>query len=238
MPDSLLIHLPVFMKYILHVLQLIFLSSLCQAQKIEIGVNGGVSLNSAFSIRPLYAFQTQILMPEAFQPITSVSFNFDRESWQYGMSAGRGILEDRFHRDAATIPWFIQNEYSGSSIAHVGNTRLFLNRKISRRRVVVYTGVSAGGLISSYKSVENKQMFEEDIYTKKFKVDYVLGAQVGVTWYVSERLSRHLGFNTELAGYYDHLKIPPGRDNPKAHVFYFPLTLGIRYRIFTRYVFH
>lgn len=102
----------------------------------------------------------------------------------------------------------------------------------------VYAGVAAGltytvndgGLeTATYNVAPNPSLVYTKQYNYGYGIGYVVGAQIGVSYYVVE----HIGFNVEVQGRYTDVGTSDtryGHVNSRYNLFYFPIKAGIRFR--------
>ncbi len=216
---------------------LVCAAATANAQKFEIGFNGGIGMNTNLkSAWHKYSVPSEY-QPFPFLPVLSVKGIYNHKLWQYGLS-----LEYRrvayLQKDFKAVDLYPQPtllpgtcyEYFGPyRYIAIGSTpvipvKIFVNRKIKLHRFETYAGLSAG-----YLFIENSH--------RKFHINLEsmtpnnngynalsVGVQAGTTYFLTKRL----GLNAEMTG--DYLRFHSLNYIP-VQMFSFPLSAGICYKL-------
>lgn len=230
------------MKSLLIIAAISIMSGSVYAQSFEVGVNGGVS-TTAKPHQSLYQGDDNVWN---YAADVNVHYNIS-ERWQTGLSIGLTKWE-------RTGEWPLTGT-SGTDLGSEDVKFIFAERAVSFAfqlnhvipfyeqyedfvRSHLYFGIAAGAVVLGndgtiqYSKV-NPNTPVEYTYTSEFHFEngygFLLGAQLGYTYYFGE----HLGINLEVAPKVAWVKTNDARyagANNVFNIIYFPTTIGVHYR--------
>ena len=186
------------------------------AQKLEFGINGGMTAHTA----PSHSYG-KVHNDIGYYAGARAAFSF------LGFQAGIGVdaIKMTGTREQILGPTMELNIADPAITPH-----LFINKKISLPKSYLYFGLSAGYTFVNYKS--NKAFLDTrghiaDIDSKGS--GFMGGLQLGYVFL----LTSHLGINAEAAArYYNYSPHDPATSTyNKYRLFAFPVSVGVRYRL-------
>ena len=212
--------------------------------RFEIGVNGGMSANT-IPKGPASSYQGT---KGSWAPEFSVRGDYNISQYlQVGIDLG-------FTNWTTTANWTAYNAYGEnvparevkfvlakpaiSFAAQVNGMIPFFSRYKEYNKANIYYGATIGiittindGSIaySQYNEMPGSQYTYASQYNYGNGIGYVAGLQVGFSYFITQRW----GINAELAGRYADVGTTDthyGHENSRYNLFYFPCTVGIRYR--------
>lgn len=208
--------------------------SAAYAQKWELGTDGGVVFNSV----PSYTNATSLIRPSKLSLIGDVKLIRNFKKWQLGIEGSAlrlTYINNGFY-------WPLTNEYIPGPLTTNSDYKtiilanpavpvtIFANKIfINKNRLQVYAGLSVG-----YTYLSQTFSYPSNFYLVHIHNEgdgYTFGFHMGGTYY----LTKHIGLNGEIDADYIHLHYSNwngfNSNVHSYHVFAFPATLGIRYRI-------
>lgn len=211
------------MKRIAILLTYLFCFSHSQAQKLELGLNGGVGFNN------IPKNSTDSVLPKNSSAVVNYAFSLklftNLHQWQLGIGAdfqkiSRKTPDTKFIFGNPAVPVYIM-----------------INRRFGSK---FYAGIDGGFLFVSsadkIKYSNNNQIVPEVVYYEPGH-GYSAGAHIGAIF----NLGNHFDLNAELGGKYGQYsysythveanRITTGSD--KYNYFFPSLTLGLRLKLFT-----
>lgn len=229
-------------SFLLAVAGLLVFSTTQAQTKYEVGLNGGVSVNT-IPKRAAYNGEKTV-----WNKAAGASFNKNlNERWQVGVNAGLtswattkntiiiGNNGDSLNTENVK---YVQAERAVSFAFHLNHVIPFVRAYDDFAWSKLYIGISAGGVATggdgkiTYSKVKANTPVEYT-YASEFHFEsgygYLLGCQIGYTYYFGD----HLGINLEIAPRVAWVKtVDPryGNANNDFNLAYFPSTIGVHYR--------
>ena len=212
--------------------------------KFEFGINGGISFN-ALPTGPNQLYTGTKTMPAG---AWGLNFHYNlNENWQLGLEFAQTSWK-------TTAMWsltdvnnqILQPQKVTFNIAKPAVSTLFqANRLMGYRskykeynKANFYYGLSFGLLVAKNDGAISQSTYGQSpdpslVYTSQYNygygIGYLWGAQVGLSYYIWE----NFGVNIELAGREAYVWTNDSRynhQNSEYNIFYFPCTVGVRYR--------
>ena len=215
------------MRYLIFSLLTLLGTTATQAQKFEIGVNGGIGFNTKPDITAEHTFFSSPNDHSGFTPVASVKAMWNHNKWQYGVEAGFRELSYKPNNDFGPL-FVIGGSYESLSptpqvfISKAAfPIKAFANRKFAGRHFESYVGISAGYVLAT--QCEDPNALAEKYFDKVNGNGFSVGVHGGTTWFFSKRM----GLNAELGA--DYMILTVGAATYKLVAF--PGTLGLRYKI-------
>jgi hypothetical protein len=203
---------------------LICTAATASAQRFEIGLNGGIGLNTIPMSLPSYSFNSdRKTTPASAVSLFKLAYNCKR--WKFGLEAEYTNLSYQYKaQEFYYINGQLVESFGPYKTVKLGNpaipVKLFADYKISWKHKEVYGGVSAGYVsLSNMVSVPPAEWSQ--VLQPNTGYGFVVGVQLGGTYFMTQRI----GINAELQGCYMSLLHESNK------LFEFPATIGIRYRL-------
>jgi len=212
--------------------------------RFEFGVNGGMS-TTTLPTGPdaLYTGSKTTWSPEF-----SVRFHYNlTDKWQIGIDAGRSKWSTTGNWTLSDVNGqTLQSKQVTFNIADPAvSVCAQLNRMVGFRsrykeynKANLYYGISfgtlvavnnAGSSLSAYGASPDPKLMYTSSYNYGYGIGYLTGVQIGLSYYIWE----NFGVNVELAAreaYVWNNDSRYGHANDEYNIFYFPMTVGLRYR--------
>jgi len=200
------------------------------AQKIELGVGAGISLNSKPSENLYFKGEKTTINPAA----TVQGFYNINERWQAGLQLHFSSLSGK-----STVTNIDSMGHSSSEDKRFvyAKTNIIgcavVNARFPAQNGYVYGGAALGYGVSRHdsKTLKSKEAYR----TPDGGKGVVLGLQVGYVRGITKHLavSAEAAFRYQQLGYDTHAGTNTVTENLKYSVMSFPVTVGIRYQLFT-----
>ena len=205
----------------------LFVATCANAQKYELGFNGGINYTTTMKDLQSYPkINSQSATPLSYPLTLSLKLLKNHKNWQYGISVERSEAEYRTFDNPDFLPMNflpIQNNPYSLRIVRASYypVRFLVNNKFKIGNYESYVGLSAGYVFLppiTYANKEQAVPFNKDHY-------YGLtgGFQVGTTRY----FNRHIGVNAELDANYLRFS---QRSESQLSFYTYSFNLGVRYR--------
>ena len=206
------------MKPILISVFALLVASSLQAQKFQVGLNGGAVFSTSSLVSPQYHSDQHIFTAG------TVSAQFDARHWQYGFSVGYRAGSFSTAYDEYIWCGYPSSPPNPLSFKVHGSFReipfrLFADRKITFKRMEMYIGSFLGYTFSTDKYFISESL--RDYQTAYHNHWLVGGIQVGGTYFITKQLGINAGIATEYNVLLSNL-------NYDRH--FYPITLGLRYK--------
>jgi hypothetical protein len=210
---------------------LLLVSANAFAQKWELGLDGGITVNSV----PSFAYGRDYIHPSKLSLNYDIKLVRNFKKWQLGISAQAMQLSCI---NTQQIFWLQEGDVASPfSTSTKGNKMIlanpavplcfFVNRKVLFRREELFGGISAG-----YAFLYQKYKYSTGIIANapfENRGDgYTVGLHIGGTYHIS----KHIGLNGEIDADYIYLnwnKWPAEGSAQQYYLFTYSATLGIRY---------
>jgi hypothetical protein len=192
-----------------------------QAQKFDVGVNGGLNVYAGFKSNG-FSFNNKLANADVFATC-NISAAYKYKRWKVGIATD-------FYQMGYFKSFVAEFDWGGSSLSSPGGlrffipARLFVNRSFFwKGNVESYIGLSAGTILNPVRQNDvlspNRMIRSGHLVT-----GFCGGAQVGYTnWF-----GKHLGLGHELNINYVRIGSPY---RPAVQLCSFSLTMGLRYRL-------
>jgi len=209
------------MKSILFCIGMMSTASLF-AQKVEIGLNGGIGFNTNPNITADGHYSFPDGKSSRISPVAAVKAMLNRNKWQYGIQVDYRKLSYQ------ALPLFAfggVSEPAHTATVYISKAAIpfkaFINRKITYGRLETYAGISAGCWLAT--KCEDPEALLPDYFDHVNGNGFSVGLQGGGTYYITKRM----GVNAEVNG--DLLWLTVGAASYR--LIDFLVILGIRYRL-------
>jgi hypothetical protein len=217
-----------------------------QAQKLEIGLNGGIGFNSDIRMASKYMHVFTEETPANSGPAFSLSGANNIGKWQAGLSVDRRSATYRTYDFRGSICYGVpanmtaqqwedfQKEIARTTyhVTYSATTyypvQLFVNRKISLHRFGLSAGVTGGYIfIPNLKNSNDGYAVTpetRDPFNKNGFYGYCAGMQAGCTYCVS----KHIGISAGVSANY--LRFHQGAGS-QSYMYSYPITAGVTYKL-------
>ncbi len=194
-----------------------------QAQKFEIGLNGGVAYTSGAAFGSEIKDNRMVTegSGKSYSPAGAVQAMYGYKKWQIGLSVA--YREERY-AESYVIPWgcFGAERVDVNAKEILIPVSVVAARKFIFHHFEPYCGMSVG-----YAMRVHRKKIEESYYSVTNQYGWTGSLHIGCAYYFTKKI----GLNIEAAGDRMVVKSGSGSDAKTVGLISYPVAVGIRYKL-------